>query len=149
MTGTQNHEGLAGVVAAIDYLASLGNDAPTRRQRLLSALEKIAAHESALVRQLLECLATQGRFRVWGITRPDDLAWRAPTLALTAADRTPAELAEHLGRQEIYAWNGNMYGLELTERLGLEASGGILRLGLVHYNTPAEVDQTLEALDRA
>jgi selenocysteine lyase/cysteine desulfurase len=56
-------------------------------------------------------------------------------------------MAEHLAAREIYAWNGNMYGLELVERLGLQASGGVLRLGLVHYNTPDDVDAVLAALD--
>ena len=84
---------------------------------------------------------------MWGITRPDQLAGRAPTISITAADRTPQEIAEHLAAREIYVWNGNMYALELSERLGLEERGGFLRLGLVHYNTPEEVDRLLQALD--
>jgi cysteine desulfurase family protein (TIGR01976 family) len=147
MTGTQNHEGLAGVTAAIDYLAGLGDPSPSRRQRLLSAMEKILVHEAALARRLLDGLAARPRFRVWGITRPDRLAWRAPTVALTAKDRTPAEMAKYLAAREIYAWPGNSYALELTERLGLEESGGVLRLGLVHYNTADEVEAVLAALD--
>jgi cysteine desulfurase family protein (TIGR01976 family) len=146
MTGTQNHEGLAGVAAAIDYLADLGDPSPSRRQRLLSAMATIQAHEADLVHRLLDGLAAMPRLRVWGATRSEDSTARAPTVAITAADRTPAELAEHLGRREIYAWNGNMYGLELIERLCLQETGGILRLGLVHYNTAEEVDRTLEAL---
>jgi selenocysteine lyase/cysteine desulfurase len=70
-----------------------------------------------------------------------------PTVSITAADRTPLQIAEHLAKQEIYAWNGNMYALELTERLGLEERGGLLRLGLVHYNTMEEIDLLLQALD--
>jgi cysteine desulfurase family protein (TIGR01976 family) len=146
MTGTQNHEGLAGVAAAVDYLAEIGEAAPTRRGRLVSAMEKIRTHEGALVRRLLDGLAERRRFRVWGITRAGDLHRRAPTVAITAADRTPAEMATHLAAREIYAWNGNMYALELVERLVLQASG-VLRLGLVHYNAPEEVDRTLAALD--
>lgn len=146
MTGTQNHEGLAGVAAAVDYLASIGDAAPTRRARLVSAMEKVRAHEQALARRLLDGLAARPRFHVWGITQPEQLAWRAPTIAVTARDRTPAEMAAHLGEREIYAWNGNMYGLELVERLGLQ-DGGVLRLGMVHYNTSEEVDRTLAALD--
>jgi selenocysteine lyase/cysteine desulfurase len=137
---------LAGVTAAIDYLADIGDAAPTRRGRLVSAMEKIRDHEGALVRRLLDGLAGRRRFRVWGITRAADLHRRAPTVAVTAGDRTPAELAAHLAAREVYAWNGNMYALELIERLGLQA-GGVLRLGLVHYNTPEEVDRTLAALD--
>jgi cysteine desulfurase family protein (TIGR01976 family) len=147
MTGTQNHEGLAGVAAAIDYLADLGEPAPSRRQRLLSAMVKIREHESALGRRLLDGLAARPHFRVWGITRQDRLAWRAPTISLTAKDRTPAEMAEHLAAREIYGWDGHAYALELVEGLGLKESGGVLRLGLVHYNTAEEVDAVLAAFD--
>jgi cysteine desulfurase family protein (TIGR01976 family) len=147
MTGTQNHEGLAGVAAAVDYLAELGGPARSVRERLLGAMERIRAHEAGLVRRLLDGLAARPRFRVWGITQAADLGRRVPTVAITATDRTPAQLAEHLAAREIYAWNGNMYALELVERLGLQKSGGVLRLGLVHYNTPEEVDQVLTALD--
>jgi cysteine desulfurase family protein (TIGR01976 family) len=150
MTGTQNHEGLAGVAAAIDYLASLGTSADktaTRRQRLGEAFTAIRENERKLTERLLEGLAARPRFRVWGITRRDQLDQRVPTVSITAKDRTPLELAEHLASREIYAWNGNMYALELTERLGLEERGGLLRLGMVHYNTLEEIERLLLALD--
>ncbi len=146
MTGTQNHEGLAGVPAAVGYLAEIGTGA-TRRERLRTGLEAVRTYERELGRRLLAGLAERPRFRVLGITRPEALDRRVPTVALTAADRTPEEMALHLARREIYAWNGNMYALELTERLGLEGRGGFLRLGIVHYNTAEEVDRTLQALD--
>jgi cysteine desulfurase family protein (TIGR01976 family) len=150
MTGTQNHEGLAGVAAAIDYLASLGasegNSSP-RRKRLMAAFAAITEHERMLAERLLDGLASRPRFRVWGITRRDQLDRRVPTVSITARDLMPLQIAEHLASREIYAWNGNMYALELTERLGLEEQGGIVRLGLVHYNTIEEVDRLLQALD--
>ena len=146
MTGTQNHEGLAGVAAAVDYLAEIGTGAD-RRTQLRSAMNAIREYESGLVRRLLAGLAERPRFRVWGIVKPNQMAWRAPTVALPAADRTPEQMAEHLAAREIYSWAGNMYALELSERLGQEASGGFLRLGLAHYNTHEEVDRTLTALD--
>jgi cysteine desulfurase family protein (TIGR01976 family) len=146
MTGTQNHEGLAGVAAAVDYLASLGEGAD-RRQKLVSALAAIRHHEAGLVRRLLAGLGERPRFRVWGITDPGRLNHRAPTVSLTAADRSPEEIARHLAGREIYSWNGNLYAGELAERLGLEGGGGFLRLGLVHYNTAEEVDRVLQALD--
>jgi cysteine desulfurase family protein (TIGR01976 family) len=150
MTGTQNHEGLAGVTAAVDYLAALAPPSTVdRRERLRSAMEAIRSYEAGLARRLLEGLAERPRFRVWGISRPDRLAWRVPTVSITAADQTPAEIAERLAAREIYAWNGNLYALGLSERLGLEEGGGFLRLGLVHYNTADEVDQLLAALDAA
>jgi cysteine desulfurase family protein (TIGR01976 family) len=146
MTGTQNHEGLAGVTAAIDYLAALG-DGSTRRERLLKSFNSIHAYEKVLADRLLDGLLERSRFRIWGITRPEHRAARVPTVSITAEDRTPSELAEHLSKHEIYAWNGNMYALELTERLGVEDRGGLLRLGLVHYNTIEEIDRLLQALD--
>jgi selenocysteine lyase/cysteine desulfurase len=150
MTGTQNHEGLAGVTAAIDYLASLGDDSSPqapRRERLRSAFAAIRGYETQLARRLLDGLAARSRFRVWGIAGHDRLGERVPTVSITLADRTPRQMAEHLAGREIYAWDGNMYALELTERLGLEERGGLLRLGMVHYNTFEEIDRLLTALD--
>jgi cysteine desulfurase family protein (TIGR01976 family) len=149
MTGTQNHEGLAGVVAAIDYIASIDSaaDRHSLRRRLVRAFQAIEDYERKLAERLLDGLRSRPRFRVWGITQRERLGERVPTVSITAADRTPLQMAEHLAKREIYTWNGNMYALELTERLGLEDHGGILRLGLVHYNTPEEIDALLRALD--
>jgi cysteine desulfurase family protein (TIGR01976 family) len=150
MTGTQNHEGLAGVAAAVEYLASLrpAPESQDRRARLRANLAAVREYEATLSRRLLEGLAARPRFRVWGITDPKRLHERTPTVSITCRDRTVLQLAQHLAGREIYAWNGNFYALNLTERLGLEASGGLLRLGFVHYNTAAEVDRLLEALDQ-
>jgi cysteine desulfurase family protein (TIGR01976 family) len=149
MTGTQNHEGLAGTAAAVEYLASLKGDSMGlgRRERLRAALSAIQAYEAGLARHLLEGLAQRREFTVWGSKDITHLSQRVPTVAVTHARRSPEEMAEHLGQREIYAWNGNMYALNLTERLGLEGKGGILRLGLVHYNTREEIDVLLAALD--
>jgi len=150
MTGTQNHEGLAGVLAAIDYLASIdstGDRRSSRRQRLVVAFQAIEDYERKLAERLLDGIRSRPRFRVWGITQRERLGERVPTVSITAADCTPLQIAEHLAKREIYTWNGNMYALELTERLGLEEHGGLLRLGLVHYNTLEEIDTLLRALD--
>lgn len=149
MTGTQNHEGIAGVAAAVNYLASLAgpNGGTDRRSQLRTALRSIWEYESTLTTQLLDGLVRRPRFKVWGITDPDRLSRRVPTVSITATDRSPLQLAEHLASRQIYAWNGNFYALELTERLGLEDRGGLLRLGLVHYNTADEIDRLLHALE--
>jgi cysteine desulfurase family protein (TIGR01976 family) len=149
MTGTQNHEGIAGVTAAVDYLASLaGPDGPDdRRSRLRAAMSSIWEYETTLSARLLRGLAGRQRFTVWGITDPTAFDRRVPTVSVTVKDRTPQQMAEHLAARQIYAWHGNFYALELTERLELEERGGLLRLGLVHYNTPEEVDRLLQALD--
>jgi cysteine desulfurase family protein (TIGR01976 family) len=151
MTGTQNHEGLAGVTAAIDYLASIAptsGEGQSCRERLVRAFLAIQEYERVLADRLLDGLAARPRFRVWGITRPEQRSERVPTVSITAVDRTPQQIADHLASREIYTWNGNMYALELTERLGVEEHGGLLRLGLVHYNTVEEIDRLLQALDQ-
>jgi cysteine desulfurase family protein (TIGR01976 family) len=149
-TGTQNHEGLAGVAAAIDYLAELGRRvapaAATRRQSLLAAMEAIRGYERRLVEPLIRGLLAIPGLTFYGIQDPGGLAWRTPTVALRLAGYTPQELARYLGERGMYTWAGNYYALNLTERLGVEASGGMLRLGLVHYNTAEEVRRALEAL---
>jgi cysteine desulfurase family protein (TIGR01976 family) len=157
MTGTQNHEGIAGVAAAVEYLAEIGARSPEhlvayasfsgRRRQVHAGMAAIRAYEMELGRRLLGGLAQRRRFKVWGITDPAQFDCRVPTVSITMPGRTADEMAEHLGAQEIYTWSGNMYALALTERLGMERSGGLLRLGLVHYNTAEEVDAVLRALD--
>jgi cysteine desulfurase family protein (TIGR01976 family) len=141
MTGTQNHEGLAGVAAAVEYLAEIGGG------DLRRAMTAIREYEQGLARRLLGGLGERPRFKVWGITDPARLAERVPTVSITAAGCPPPALARHLAEREIYTWDGNLYAVELAERLGLEGKGGFLRIGLVHYNTAAEVDRLLAALD--
>jgi cysteine desulfurase family protein (TIGR01976 family) len=157
MTGTQNHEGLAGVIAAINYLAeaiprpaSFHSPFPPlvgRTRAIHDGLTVIQEYEKQLAGLLLQALADRPRFKVWGITDRTRLAWRVPTIAVTMSDRTPEQMAQHLAARDIYTWNGNMYALGLTERLGLEERGGILRIGIVHYNTRAEIERLIEALD--
>jgi cysteine desulfurase family protein (TIGR01976 family) len=149
-TGTQNHEGLAGVAAAIDYLAELGRRhdpaAATRRTQLLAAYEAIREYERGLAERLIcGLLATPG-LTFHGIRDPERFAQRTPTVAIRMSGYTPRQLAEFLGERGIFTWDGNYYALNLTERLGVESSGGMLRIGLVHYNTAEEVDRLLEAL---
>jgi selenocysteine lyase/cysteine desulfurase len=142
MSGTQNHEGLAGVVAVVEYLAALAeHDA-----KVHVAMSAIKEYETQLASRLLTGLAERPQFKVLGIADPRRVAERVPTVSITHAKHTPQQLAEHLAARHIYAWHGNMYALELSERLGLEPQG-FLRLGLVHYNTADEVDATLAALD--
>jgi cysteine desulfurase family protein (TIGR01976 family) len=151
MTGTQNHEGIAGALAAVEYLAALGRDLAEneeldRRAALDVAFAEIAAYERQLAARLLAGLAQIDGVKVWGITDEAQLDERLPTVAMTHAQNTPAQMAESLGRVGIFTWNGNYYALNLTESLGLEP-GGMLRIGLVHYNTAEEVDRLLAAIE--
>lgn len=148
-TGTKNHEGLAGITAAIDYLAELGRrvaPAATRRAALVQALEAIQTYERGLSQKLIAGLLAIPELTFYGISDPARFAWRTPTVAVRMARRTPRELAKSLGERGIFCWDGNYYAINLTERLGVEADGGMLRIGLVHYNTAEEIDRLLEAL---
>jgi cysteine desulfurase family protein (TIGR01976 family) len=153
-TGTKNHEGLAGVAAAIDYLADLGvHDGgaavgASRREKLLAAWQEIGAYEQLLIERLIEGLEVIPGVRIYGITRRDDWPQRVATVSIRKEGTTPQTLAETLAAQNIFAWNGNFYAYEFSRRLGAEPNGGFLRLGLVHYNTLDEIDRCLRVLER-
>jgi cysteine desulfurase family protein (TIGR01976 family) len=149
-TGTQNHEGLAGVTAAVEYLAELGRhhrpEAKDRRTALLAAYEAIGAYERSLLERLIPSLLEIPGLSFYGITERARFAQRVPTVAVRIAGRSPRELAVRLGERGIFTWDGNYYALNLAERLGVQASGGMLRIGLVHYNTAEEIDRLLAVL---
>jgi cysteine desulfurase family protein (TIGR01976 family) len=147
--GTLNHECIAGITACVEYLAALGRKVAAvsgRREALLTAYSTIQAHERKLMERMLRGLREIPRLRLYGISDPSRLESRCPTFAVRIDGHTPLELASKLGEQGIFTWDGNYYAINLTERLGVEQSGGFLRIGLVHYNTEQEVDRVLDGL---
>jgi cysteine desulfurase family protein (TIGR01976 family) len=159
-TGTPNFEGIAGTLAATDYLRDVGRDhgdvagapgaadASERRRELVAAMVAIAEYERGLVTRFIDGLEAVPGLTIHGITDPARFAARVPTVAVSIAGVHPRAAAEALGRRGIYAWDGDFYATGLIERLGKAETGGVLRLGLVHYNTAAEVDRTVEAIAR-
>lgn len=152
-TGTGNFEGYAGALAAIDYLESVGvmagaADGAPRRTKLLSAMGAIRATEMALYRRLHDGLAAIKGVRLFGITDPNRFGDRTPTAALTVSGVASHDVAVALGAEGIAVWDGDFYATGLVERLGLADSGGIVRIGLTHYNTADEVDRLLDVLGR-
>ncbi len=148
--GTQSHEGLAGTGAAVDYFAGIGETlagAGTRRQRLVAAFEHLFEYEKSLAARLISGLNDIPGTKVQGITAADSLARRVPTVSFTHSEHKPETIAEALGKRNIFVWNGHNYGLEPAKALGLLQSGGVVRIGAVHYNTAAEIDETLNALE--
>ena len=143
-TGTLAHENIAGFVAAIDYLASLGagNDL---EGRLDSAFVAIADREAELARQMTEELRAVTNLRVAGVQEADPHN-RVGTFGLITPGRRPVQLARALGEKGIYTWNGNFYAKGVVEHLGLDLDEGLLRLGLMHYNTGEEIERCLEQL---
>lgn len=106
----------------------------------------IRAYETTLLRRLVAGLADIPGLRVYGITDEARFDRRVPTVSFTLEGRPARRVAEELARRGVFVWDGNMYAVELVERLGLAERGGFVRIGLVHYNTAAEVDRLLEAL---
>jgi cysteine desulfurase family protein (TIGR01976 family) len=157
-TGTANFEGIAGTLAATDYLRDVGRSygdvtgapgaahASERRRELVAGMTAIAAYERGLVTRLIDGLEAIPRLTIHGITDRSSFASRVPTVSVSIDGMRPRAAAEALARVGIYAWDGDFYATGLIERLGKAEVGGVLRLGLVHYNTAAEVDRTLEAL---
>ncbi|HEV2988563.1 MAG TPA: cysteine desulfurase-like protein [Candidatus Angelobacter sp.] len=149
-TGTQNHECLAGVTAAVDYLAALGRrvaaGVPDRRSAVLAAYAAIQKHERTLIARLISGLLAIPGLKFYGISDPARFDHRVPTVAIRMDGFSPLQLAQYLGEQGIFTWDGNYFAINLTERLGVEKHGGLLRIGIVHYNTAEEVDTLLRAL---
>lgn len=149
-TGTQNHEGIAGALAAVEYLAALGrgpdeggND---RRADLLRAMGAIEAYDWLLSAAILDELEAVDGIHVHGIRDRGRLAERVSTVSFTWEGRSPRQIAEALGEQGIFVWDGNYYALAVSERLGVEDSGGMVRIGAVHYNTLDEIKRLGAAL---
>ena len=151
-TGTQNHEGLAGLLGSFEYLASLGRAygaAPpdaSRREALSAAMRAIRRYERGLIGPLIAGLQGVAGLRIRGITDPARLDERVPTVAFTMEGFHPRQIAEHLASHAISAWDGDYYAWELIRALGLAETGGMLRVGLVHYNTAEEIGALTAAL---
>jgi len=157
-TGTLSFEALAGIEAAVDYLASVGRRFGAeyrgtvagfggRRLDLRAGMAAIRAYEMGLCHHLVDGLRRIQGLRIYGITDPDRFGQRVPTVSFTLEGGSPGEVARRLGEAGIYVWDGNFYALSVTQRLGLEELGGLVRVGPVHYNTAAEIDRLLTTLE--
>ena len=141
-TGTLNHAALAGVKAAVDYLAGWG-EGETLRQRIVSAMDGIAAYEHGVGAHYYDEVRRIPGVTVWG---PTFSGPRAPTISITLDGVHPNEAARRLGEKGLQVWDGNFYALRPVEALGLAERGGLIRTGIVLYNTRQEVDRLLEAI---
>jgi selenocysteine lyase/cysteine desulfurase len=155
-TGTQSFEGIAGVLGSLEHLAWIGQEfgeelvSPIVRQSglLHKGMAAVQAHEANLTRRLLERLRSNPRVHIYGQDDPLRLENRVPTISINLQGKHPRQVAEALAAEEIYVWNGNYYALSVTERLGVEDSGGMVRIGAAQYNTLKEVEQLGDALEK-
>ena len=149
-TGTGNFEAIAGTLGAVEYLASLApqtGEAPgSLRAPLGIAMASIQEHERHLSWALIDALQSLPGIRIHGITDPGAMHQRVPTVSFTVAGLHPRNIAVALGEQGIQVWDGNYYAPAVTERLGLERQGGMVRVGLVHYNTADEIQRLVDTL---
>ncbi len=149
-TGTQVQELIAGITAAVDYIAELGRhcdpSVEKRREALQAAYRATDRYETGLLSRLIEGLRTIPGVQIFGITDAKRFDERCSTLSFRLGNHNPTEIATFLGERGIFTWDGNFFALNLSERLGVEQHGGVLRVGLVHYNTAEEVDRLLAAL---
>ena len=156
-TGTQSFESLAGVAAAIDYLEAIGQEYDAgpisetatlsgRRLRLKQAMQVIKRYEEKLSQHFLEQATTVPGLRLFGISDVERLSERAPTFAISLAGHSPRSVAQHLGKQGIFTWDGHYYAVAVMDRLGVLDEGGLLRIGFVHYNTIDEIDRLVAGL---
>ncbi|NNF63801.1 MAG: cysteine desulfurase-like protein [Acidimicrobiia bacterium] len=143
-TGTQSFESLAGVTAAVDYMATLGGGGSDRRAALRNAYRSIQQYEEVLAARLQAGLERIDGITIYGLTDGRD---RTPTYAIDVAGQSAQRVSELLGAVGIFVWAGHYYAVEVMRRLGVLDSGGLVRIGLTHYNTDAEVDRLLNALE--
>ncbi len=149
-TGTQNHEAMAGVTAAIDYLAELGERcgaSGSRRERLIGAMRAVQEAERALGERLIRGLLDIPGLEFYGIREPERFDERTPTVSIRLPGETSTQTAARVAEDGLFVWDGNYYALNWSERMGLEPDGAV-RIGLAHYNTAEEVDRLLESLAR-
>jgi selenocysteine lyase/cysteine desulfurase len=144
-TGTLNHAAIAGVTAAVEYIAQWGTG-DSRRERLLSAMTNIHDYEVELARYYYESLQDIKGIRAWGPAF--DGVPRAPTVSLSIDGHRPEEIAAALGDLGLQVWHGHFYALKVLEVLDLVDAGGLLRVGISMYNTRDELDRLLRALEK-
>jgi selenocysteine lyase/cysteine desulfurase len=138
---------MAGTLGAIEYLEQFGTGG-TRAQRIASAWNAMAGYEQRLTLKLIEGLRSFKGLTIRGITSANAMHRRVPTVSFTLEGHHPQDLAQGFAKDNIFVWSGHNYAIEPVTRMGLIDKGGVLRVGLAHYNTEAEVDALLSSLTR-
>lgn len=153
-SGTQSHEGMAGTAAAVDYFAwigetmsAAGNAAHGRRQQITAGLDLLLDYEQAIAEKLVGGLKQIRGVTVQGISDPEAMDRRVPTVAFTHDRIAPATIAKSLAERNVFVWSGHNYAVEVARALGILDAGGAVRIGAVHYNTVDEIDSVLNALE--
>ena len=156
--GTMSHEGMAGTMGAVEYLAEIGGKVASPRhmaahagkrpavQAIHAAMDALTDYEHTITARLIAGLQQVKGLTIRGITSDNAMHRRVPTVSFTLEGHHPEALAKGFAAENIYVWSGHNYAIEPVGRMGLMDKGGVLRVGLAHYNTAGEVDQFLAAL---
>lgn len=130
-----------------EYVEGLQEDGYTGRAlELKKGMTAIRAYEFELNRALLSALEAVPGLHIFGLTDPRRLDERVATFSFRIGDIPPRKIAEALAKENIYVWDGHYYAINVTERLGVEESGGMVRVGAAHYNTLDEIARLKDAL---
>ncbi|HEX2741642.1 MAG TPA: cysteine desulfurase-like protein [Rubrobacter sp.] len=143
-TGTQNHEGIAGVKGALDFISSLG-EGTSRRQRLASAMRTVEEHETDLAETFRAALRDLPKVKLYAA--PEGVR-KTPTIAFRVEGHAPEEICERMLEHGFFIAAGDFYASTLAQKLGIKDSGGFVRAGLAPYNTEEEVERFVKVLDR-
>jgi selenocysteine lyase/cysteine desulfurase len=157
-TGTQSHEGMAGTTAAVDYFAAIGASMAEayrdryahlqgRRRDIHAGMDCLFDYETELAGRLISGLQALAGVTVHGITTPDAMDRRVPTVIFTVDGVAPSTIAEALGSRNIFVWHGHNYAVEAARHIGIYDAGGAVRIGPVHYNSADEIDTVLNVLE--
>ena len=143
-TGTQNHEGIAGVKGALDFISSLG-DGASQREKLVSGMRIIEEYESDLAEKFRAALREIPGVKLYAA--PDGVR-KTPTFTFRVEGHTPREVCERMAEEGFFIADGHFYASTLAEKLGIRDEGGWIRAGLAPYNTEREVEGFIERLER-
>lgn len=149
--GTPQIELMAGLTAAVDYFAGLGaaaGEGGSRRQKIARAFEVSIAYENPLAQRLIDGLSDIAGLTIHGITDRKRLGERVPTVSFTVEGIVPETIVRQMNAENIFLWSGHNYAWEIVHQLGIPAEQGVVRIGIAHYNTAAEIDETLESVHR-
>lgn len=157
LNGAQTYELAAGAKAAIEYIAHIGEKNPAfhgqfpqftgRQLDIHAGMAAIEAHEEKLTWKFIDEMKKRPQYAMWGITEKELAGQRVPTIAVSRDGEQSTDMAKYLAEKGIDIWSRSVYSISLSERLGLENTGGFIRVGFIHYNTNDEVDTLLKALD--
>ncbi|TIT22775.1 MAG: cysteine desulfurase-like protein [Mesorhizobium sp.] len=149
--GTPQIELMAGLSAAVDYFAELGaaaGEQASRRRKIAKAFEVSIAYENPLAQRLIDGLSDIAGLTIHGITDPKRINERVPTVSFTVEGIVPETIVRQMNAENIFLWSGHNYAWEIVHQLGIPAEQGVVRIGIAHYNTSAEIDETLESVHR-